>query len=53
LRAQGKLHGVGDDRGLERDSGTAVVNVNNRLVPESTKLIDGDMVVLSREILQI
>lgn len=30
-----------------------LVNVNNRLVPEETPLSDGDLVVLSRELLKI
>ncbi len=53
MRSQEKLHGTQDDRGGERGGNSGMVNVNNRLVPESTQLSDGDMVVLSREILQI
>jgi hypothetical protein len=33
--------------------GSTLVNVNNRLVPEGTQLDDGDMVILSRDLLTI
>lgn len=49
---QGLVDLVGDSkRGALKSSG--LVNVNNRLVPETTQLSDGDMVVLSRDLLTI
>ncbi len=35
------------------DEFSRLVNVNNRLVPENTVLLDGDFLVLSRELLAI
>lgn len=39
--------------GRDGGRGRALVNVNNRLVPENTPLHDGDMVILSRDLLTI
>ena len=48
--AQGVIEIVGESSGAAR---TCLVNVNNKLVPESTPLGDGDFVILSRNILNI
>ncbi|KAL4419556.1 hypothetical protein ABPG77_006887 [Micractinium sp. CCAP 211/92] len=60
---QGRTHGVGGDGAAavaERPASLPtpappglLVNVNNRLVPEETPLLDGDYVVLSRDRVRI
>ncbi len=51
IATQGEITISSDGRARRRN--TKLVNVNNRLVPESTPLKSGDYVVLSREILDI
>lgn len=46
LQLQGLLQISGRDR-------SGLVNVNNRLVPETTPLSDGDLVIMSDELLNI
>jgi len=51
LAKQGEIEILASGRDGGR--GRALVNVNNRLVPENTPLHDGDMVILSRDLLTI
>lgn len=51
IATQGEITISSDGRARRRNA--KLVNVNNRLVPESTPLKSGDYVVLSREILDI